>query len=198
MVGTGRHRQDRSGTGAVSAFICRPPDRAGVAGLHVSGARHLLRPALHSRSRHSGADLCNAGMGVERGGRPRRPARPRLCRVLRGRRLFLCAAGDQFRTVVLGLPAARRHPRRVLGRAAGLSRAAAARRLSRHRDPGVRRNHPPRHHQLAGSDRRAERHQRHSAPDPVRHSALGGGRRTCRQTRHRVLADPPHRASCSI
>ena len=70
-----------------------------------------------------------------------------------------------FRPVVLGLPAARRHPRRVLGRAARLSGAAAARRLSRHRHAGLRRDHPPRPHQLAEPDRRPERHHRHSAPD---------------------------------
>ena len=39
----------------------------------------------------------------------------------------------------------------------GFPGAAAARRLSRHRHLGVRRNHPTRHHQLAEPDRRPER-----------------------------------------
>ena len=95
--------------------VARRADRAGAADLHLPGAGDLLRSALHSRSRHPGADLCDAGMGTERGGRPRRPARSRLCRVLRRRRLFLRAARDQFRAVVLGLPAAGRHPRRASG-----------------------------------------------------------------------------------
>ena len=156
------------------AFARRTPDRAGAAGLHLSGAGHLLQRALHARPRHPRADLRDARLGPEHRGRPRRPARPRLCRVLRGRRLFLRAAGDQFRAVVLDLPAARRHPRRVLGRAARLSRAAAARRLSRHRHAGLRRDHPPGPAQLAEPDRRAERHHRHPAADLLRHSALDG------------------------
>ena len=168
---------------------------AGAFDLHLSGAGDFLRSALHPRSRHSGADLCDAGMGTERGGRPRRPARPRLCRVLRGRRLFLRAAGDQFRPVVLDLPAARRHPCGVLGRDARLSGAAAARRLSRHRHAGVRRDHPARHHQLAEPDRRPQRRQRHSAPDLVRHSADARRGWPRRQARHRIFADPSHRVS---
>ena len=195
MVGTGRHDQGRAAKGHLGTCARRPGGRAGAVDLHLPGAGDLLRSALHPRPRHPGADLCDAGMGIERGGRPRRPARPRLCRLLCGRRLFLRAAGDQFRTVVLGLPAARRHPGRVLGRAARLSRAAAARRLPRHRYAGVRRDHPPRHHQLAKPDRRAERHFRHPAADHVRHSAVARRRRPRRQARHRVLTDPPHRVS---
>ena len=34
---------------------------------------------------------------------------------------------------------------------------------------------------------------RHSAPDPVRHSADPRRRRPCGQARHRIFADPPHR-----
>ena len=66
---------------------------------------------------------------------------PRLRRLLRGRRLFLRAAGDDVRPFLLDLSAARRHPRRALGRHARLSRLAPARRLSRHRHPRLRRNH---------------------------------------------------------
>ena len=54
----------------------------------------------------------------------------------------------QLRPVVLDLPAARRHPRRVLGHHARLSGAAAARRLSRHRHARLRRDHPARAAQL--------------------------------------------------
>ena len=63
----------------------------------------------------------------------------------------------------------------LLGRAARLSGAAAARRLSRHRHAGIRRDHPPRHHQLAEPDRRPQRRQRHSAADVLRHSARRHG-----------------------
>ena len=55
------------------------------------------------------------------------PARSRLCRLLRRRGLFLRVAVDDLRPVVLGLPAARRHPRRLLGRHPRLPGAAAAR-----------------------------------------------------------------------
>ena len=144
-------------------------DRASPPGLRLPGAGDLLRSALHSRSRHPGADLRDAGMGVEYRGRPRRPARSRLCRLLRGRRLFLRAVVDQFRPVVLGLPAVGRHSRGVLGRAR-ISGTAAARRLSRHRHAGFRRDHPARHHQLAKPDRRPERRLRHSAAVFLRYS----------------------------
>ena len=43
------------------------------------------------------ADLHDAGLRAEHRGRPRRPARPRLRRVLRGRRLLLRAARAEFR-----------------------------------------------------------------------------------------------------
>ena len=134
-------------------------------GLCAARAGAVLRQPLPARPRHPGADLCDARLGPEHRGRPRRPARPRLRRVLRGRRLLLRAAGDELRPVVLDLPAARRHPRGVLGRPARLSGAAAARRLSRHRHAGLRRDHPPRAAQLAELHRRAERHLRHPAAD---------------------------------
>ena len=51
-------------------------------------------------------DLCDAGLGTQHRGRPRRPARSRLRRLLRRRRLFLRAAVDDLRPVVLDLPAA--------------------------------------------------------------------------------------------
>ena len=43
MVGTGRHRQDRSAVGAERPFARRTPGRPGAAGLHLSGAGDLLR-----------------------------------------------------------------------------------------------------------------------------------------------------------
>ena len=140
----------------------RTPGRTGAAGA-TSGAGPVLQRALHSRPRHPRAHLRDARMGAERGGRPRRAARSRLCRVLRGRRLFLRAAGDHFGLsfwvclplagilaafwgVLLGFP--------CCGCAAIIS--PSSRRL--------RRDHPPRHHQLAEPDRRAERRHRHSRP----------------------------------
>ncbi len=137
----------------------QPLRRAGAVGLRAARAGAVLQQPLPARSRHPGADLCDARLGAEHRGRPRRPARSRLRRVLRGRRLFLRAAGDALPPVVLALPAARRHLRRVLGRAARLSGAAAARRLSRHRHARVRRDHPARAAQLAEPHRRAERHR---------------------------------------
>ena len=99
-----------------------PLCRSGALALRAAGAGAVLSEPLPARSRHPGADLRDAGLGPEHRGRPRRPARSRLCRVLRGRRLFLRAAGDPLPPVVLDLPAARRHLRRVLGRPARLSR----------------------------------------------------------------------------
>ena len=83
-------------------------------------------------------------------------ARSRLCRVLRGRRLFLRASSrsDLGLTFWEALPlsgllaAARR-------RAARLSGAAAARRLSRHRHARLRRDHPYRAAELDVADRAA-------------------------------------------
>ena len=198
MVGTGRHGSDPSAAGAKRALDRRTPGGAGAFDLHVPGAGDLLRSALHSRPRHPGADLRDARMGIERGGRPRRPARSRLCRVLRRRRLFLRAARDQFRAVVLGLPSARRHPGGVLGRAARLPGTAAARRLSRHRDACLRRDHSSRHHQLAKPDRRPERRQRNSAPHPVRHSADRRARTVLRPGSASNSRRPTASSSCSI
>ena len=97
---------------------------------------------------------------------PRRPARSRLCRLLRRRRLLLRAARKDLRLVVLAAAAARRLPRGVLGHPARLSGAAAARRLSRHRHARLRRDHPPRPDQLGAGDQRLCRHQRHPAARP--------------------------------
>jgi ABC-type branched-subunit amino acid transport system permease subunit len=53
-----------------------------------------------------------------------------------------------LRLSLLDLPAARRHPRGLLGHPARLPGAAAARRLSRHRHARLRRDHPHRAAQL--------------------------------------------------
>jgi hypothetical protein len=54
-----------------------------------------------------------------------------------------------------------RHHGRLLGRHPRLPGAAPARRLPRHRDAGLRRDHPPRADQLARGDQRLGRHLRH-------------------------------------
>ena len=138
-----------------AAGVARAPPHAAQAGgagparLRDRVADHVLPQPLPARSRHHDPDLCDAGLGPEHRRRPRRPARSRLRRLLRGRRLFLRAAGGALRLLVLDLPAARRHPRLVLGHHPRLSGAAAARRLSRHRHHGVRRDHPAGAAQLA-------------------------------------------------
>ncbi len=72
-------------------------------GLPSRPAAPLLVRPLHPR-----AHLHHARLGPEHRGRPRRPARPRLCRLLRGRRLYLRAARHAFRPRLLDLPADRR------------------------------------------------------------------------------------------
>ena len=60
---------------------------------HRAGAARAARVAEVDRQlRHPDPDLCDARLGPEHRRRPRRPARSRLCRLLRGRRLCLCAA----------------------------------------------------------------------------------------------------------
>ena len=71
---------------------------------------------MDQQLRRPDSDLRDAGLGTEHRGRPRRPSRSRLRRLLRGRRLFLCAALDHLRPFVLDLPAARRNSRRDVGR----------------------------------------------------------------------------------
>ena len=100
-----------------------PPSRARVAfsrwfgpfalGLVVAVPLHHARPArarrlaeVDQQLRRPDHDLRDAGLGPEHRGRPRGPPRSRLRRLLRRRRLFLCAAVDDFRPVVLDLPAA--------------------------------------------------------------------------------------------
>ena len=159
----------------VRAGVSRgPPDRRGAAA--VSDRRSAA--ALRGRYRDADPHLHHARLGTERRGRARGTARSRLRRLLRRRRLHLCADLDPFRLVVLGLPAARRLLRGALGHDARLPGPAPSRRLPRHRDAGVRRNCPHHPHQLAGHHRRPERRQPHPAPNLLRPALRAHGRRT--------------------
>ena len=135
--------------------------------LHRARAARARRLAeVDQQLRRPDHDLRDAGLGPEHRGRPRRPARSRLRRLLRRRRLFLCAAVDDLRPVVLDLPAARGHSRGDVGDHPRLPGAAAARRLSRHRDARLRRDHPPRPDQLGRLHQRLRRHLRASRTSP--------------------------------
>ena len=74
-----------------------------------------------------------------------------------------------LRPVVLGVSAACRHPGRDVGSHPRLSGAAAARRLSRHRDAGLRRDHPARADQLGRFHQRLRGHLGHPARQLLRH-----------------------------
>ena len=69
-----------------------PSGSAGAAGRRRPAAVHAVRRPEDDGSRGPDPDLRHAGLGPEHRGRPRRPARSRLRRLLRRRRLFLCAA----------------------------------------------------------------------------------------------------------
>ncbi len=64
----------------------------GLSADDVLDARVAGRDQVDRQFRHPDPDLRDARLGPEYRGRARRPARPRLCRLLRGRRLFLRAA----------------------------------------------------------------------------------------------------------
>ncbi len=74
--------------------------------------------------------------------------------------------GLSFWVLVAGL----RHAGLVLGHFARLSGVAAARRLSRHRHPRLRRDHSPGDHQFHRADQRLCRHRRHPAAVLFRHT----------------------------
>src|SRR5215510_9294614 len=98
----------------------------------LSGPRHPVRRARRRREmdrqfRHPDSHLRDARLGPQHRGWPRRPARPRLRGVLRGRRLFVRSAGENLRVLVLAAVAARRHAGGVLGHPARLPGAAPAR-----------------------------------------------------------------------
>ena len=108
------------------------------------------------------------------------PARPRLHRVLRGRRLHLRAAREpalQPAPAVLGDPAHRRGGRVLLRRAAGRADAEAARRLPRHRHAGLRRDRPHLPQQPVAADQPHQRAAGHHADRPVLASAASTSRR---------------------
>ncbi len=163
----------------------------------LAARRHAGLGEVDRQFRHPDPDLHHARLGPEHRGRPRRPARSRLRRLLRGRRLFLRAAAPRPSACRSGSAAARRHSRRVLGHPARLSGAAAARRLSRHRHAGLRRDHPPRADQLGRLHQRLCRHLRHPAPDLLRHSVQRHRRRLRRRLRPRIHAALPHHLSLS-
>ncbi|MNC35310.1 hypothetical protein D3C75_837900 [compost metagenome] len=139
------HRVDRDGTGMA-----------------------VLRLSRCGRHRHADPDLRVAGPGPEHRGRPGRPARPRLRRLLCRRRLQLCPALALLRPGLLDLPADRRGHGRAVRLPARFPGAASARRLPGDRHPRLRRDHPHPAAQHDLADRRAQRHQRHRQADPVR------------------------------
>ena len=168
----------------------RRQDRHRVAGLGAAGHRH--RDAVHAvrrpeddGSRRADPDLCDAGLGPQHRGRPGGPARSRLRRLLRRRRLCLCAAEHAIRAGFLGRAAAGRRLRCDLRHPAGLSGAAPARRLPRHRHPGLRRDHPPGPAQLGRSHQWSGRHRHDPGSDPVRRGVRRdrtcGRQRPCRR-----------------
>ena len=118
-----RRRAALAGAGLVLAH-CRPVHarpRHSVSLDHARHARARRLAEVDQQLRRPDHDLRDAGLGPEHRGRPRRPARSGLCRLLRHRRLFLCAAVDDLRPVVLDLPAARGHTRRNVGRSSSAS-----------------------------------------------------------------------------
>ena len=175
--------------------------------------RQGRRHQVDRQFRHPDPDLHHAGLGPEHRRRPRRPARPRLRRLLCRGRLRLRAAGHQRSRQglhgrvgrggllagvgVLDLPARRRHHGGVLGHPAGLPGAAPARRLSGHRHAGLRRDHPPRAHQLGARHQRLCRHLRHSAPLLLRPAVQRQRRGLCRLLRPGVHARSTAPSSCS-
>ena len=191
----------RRGPPLAARRACRASHRQMVRRGPAGGRRHLsddpARGPEDDGPRRPDPDLRHAGLGIEHRGRPRRPARPRLRRILRRRRLFLRAAQHAIRAGLLVGPAARRHDGGKLRPAAGFSRAAPARRLSRHRHHGVRRDHPAGSAELGGPQQRAGRNRQHSRSHPVRGGVRGdrAGRQADlrRDDGHPVLRQPaPH------
>src|SRR5262249_5580720 len=130
----------------------------------------VLFEPLSARSWHSCAHLYDARLGTEYCRWSRGPSRSWICRILCRRRLLVRSACAEFRVVVLDLSTARGHSCFLLGLAAWLSRSAVARRLSRNRYARLRRNHPPCHYQLAGSNERPEWNFGNPTAELFRHS----------------------------
>ncbi|SUC59443.1 leucine/isoleucine/valine transporter permease subunit [Pseudomonas aeruginosa] len=110
----------------------------------------VLRLARGGGHRHPDPDLRDARHRPEHRGRPGRPARSRLRRLLRGRCLHLRAARRVRRVRLLDRPADRRDDGRAVRLPPRLPGAAPARRLPGDRDPRLRRDHP---HPAAQHDR---------------------------------------------
>ena len=87
--------------------------------------------------------------------------------------------------------------RRALGRRARLPGAASARRLSRHRHPGVRRDHPHRSDQLDGADQWRRRHQLDPAHHLFRLAVRCRPARIRGSVRAQIRARSPGDLSCS-
>ncbi len=102
----------------------------GLSAADAGPARTRRLAQVDQQLRRPDHDLRDAGLGTEHRGRPRGPSRSRLCRLLCGGRLFLCAPLDDLRPLVLDLPAARRTPRRDVGRHSRLPGPEAEGRLS--------------------------------------------------------------------
>ena len=84
-----------------------------------------VREPLRGRHRHHGVDLRDARLGAEHRGRARRPARPRLRRLLCGRRLLLRAVRAMARARLLAMPADGRRARGLVRGPARLPGACA-------------------------------------------------------------------------
>src|SRR4030095_11916303 len=119
-----RHRVDRGGAGRAAFCVGRHRDCVGA----------------HHQSRHS---VRPAGARPQHRRRLRRPARPRLHRVLRGGRVYLCAArlaAFQLAPALLDHPADRRRGGLLLRRDTRRADLEAAWRLPRDRHAGLRRD----------------------------------------------------------
>ncbi len=172
------------------------PSLVGLSPASPDPAASALRRPQPDRQGDAGSHLCDAGLGTQCRGRIGGPARSRLCRLLRRRRLFLCAAVAQFRPVLLDLPAPGWAARGNGGHDARLPRSSPARRLPRHRHPGLRRDRPDHPAQLAVVDRRAQWHRRYSPAQFLRPALhLPSSRRAAklrRLFRPGLFARPPH------
>ena len=133
---------------------------AGLGG-HRVGAHHQPRDPLRV-----------PGARAQHRRRLRGTARPRLHRVLRGRRVRLCAAREpafQPAPAVLDDPADGRGGRVHVRRAARRADAEAARRLPRDRHAGLRRDHPHLPQQPVAAGQHHQRAAGHHADRPVPH-----------------------------
>ena len=114
-------------------------------------------------------------LGPQHRRRLRRAARPGLHRVLRGGRVRVRAAREpalQPPPAVLDHPADRRGGRLLLRRAARRADAQAARRLPRHRDARLRRDHPHLPEQPVAAGQHHQRPAGHHADRSVPHRRL--------------------------